>query len=856
MWTKPPPTITATARPLRVAYLIDRDGCAGHVLAAIFRECYGRWGGRRTLIVPAKSDGIDKEYVDWLWHYDPDIIYSFVALSEDAIARIHEKYCPTHLKIDSSAARPEQAADLWRVELPIQGLGSLSLVTALLNRRNMLTGKISDLKIIDKYYDRSESQFLEENFGFVLGSYQTNVSRLYPELFGSLALISEETLADPRMGKDPAAQYVTTEVALLEELAKDRPIWTLSLASDFLTPYLALPHGEWSDGVTLVIGDSVDDRLLYWNQHQWRDEDWQSAISCLRISLAKLADPDFIAVLQRLLLRRALRSSGHPIITLKSCSVPTDKLSELAEILRKPGFWPTILVRPQLALNACIPKFDRHHAPYHRYSTIHSGLRNSESTEFSGDRVHVPRSLPWHLREALPPQELRRGCWMIALDISRINDNNRATNVRESWTFPRRLHLEKAITISWPEDVQGYYKQVTRVARYGSLAIPAEYGAPSVSLKLPDDISAFRRALCLEREWNVADHSQTMFGRQRYAYAQISDKGRYLIEVLQHFENLSEAFGILMHTFWRDALMSLGAVPVEKNEALRAELIVTLRKRLGQRGGPLRFENDVQLDRLASEAIRYGRKAGTSERTTNYKAFFDKWSALVSAEMKETPHLSEDDRAHYEDPERLNHALQLVCRRKLFFQGRDWTCRRCFNKNWTSIDDLRSVLLCEVCKEETSAPVSGEWDFKPNSFIVSSYREHGIEPVIWTLWRLWNNARSSFYFAPSLNLWETYPEGRQAQEDVEVDALAVVDGALYLCEAKTSAGLSAQQIAQLISAAERIRPDVILISCTDKISSGMKAAASQIQTTVGDEIKVELLELTPEMLETNSSQIS
>ena len=133
MWTKPPPTITATARPLRVAYLIDRDECGGHVLAAIFRECYGRWGGRRTLIVPAKPEGIDEQYVDWLWHYDPDIIYSFVALSEDAIAPIHEKYCPTHLKINSSAARPEQAAELLRVELPIQGLSSLSLITMLLN---------------------------------------------------------------------------------------------------------------------------------------------------------------------------------------------------------------------------------------------------------------------------------------------------------------------------------------------------------------------------------------------------------------------------------------------------------------------------------------------------------------------------------------------------------------------------------------------------------------------------------------------------------------------------------------------------------------------------------------------------
>ncbi|MDA9435115.1 hypothetical protein [Bradyrhizobium sp. CCBAU 51627] len=201
MWTKPPPTITATARPLRVAYLVDRQACAPNVLDAVFRECYSRWGGRRTLIVPVKPDGIDPEYVEWLWYHDPDIIYSFVALSEDAIARIHEKYCPLYLKIDASATRPEQVAEIWRIELPIQGLGSLSLITALLNRRNMLTGKISDLKVIDKYYDRGESRFLEENFGFVSSSNHTNISRLYPELFGSLALITEEARTNRHMGR-------------------------------------------------------------------------------------------------------------------------------------------------------------------------------------------------------------------------------------------------------------------------------------------------------------------------------------------------------------------------------------------------------------------------------------------------------------------------------------------------------------------------------------------------------------------------------------------------------------------------------------------------------------------------------
>jgi hypothetical protein len=399
--------------------------------------------------VPAKPDGVDKQYSDWLWYYDPDIIYSFVALEEEAVAHIHERYSPTYLKIDGSITSQEGGIDLRQLELPLKGLGSLSLVTALLSRRNLLSGKISDLKIIDKYYDRNESQFIEENFGFVSTSYRMNLSRLYPELFGSLSLISEESLANQYMGKDPAAQYVKSEIELLEEFAKANSIWSVAAASDFLAPYLGLSYNEWSEGVSLVVGDSIDDRLLFWNQHHWRDEVWQGEIAGLRITPTKFEDESFVSVLKKLLLRRAKRSSGHLTITLRSCSLSAEELSLLAEKLKAEGFWPGVFVKTYADHGVCVPKFQaHHHEPSYRYSHQYSGIRAYESSEFSGNKAYVPVVLPWHMREALPPQELRHGCWITALEVSRSNDNSRFSNVRESWVFPRRLHLEKAVKIS------------------------------------------------------------------------------------------------------------------------------------------------------------------------------------------------------------------------------------------------------------------------------------------------------------------------------------------------------------------------------------------------------------------------
>ena len=80
MWAKPEQQIVrATARPVRVAYLVDLFDCPDALLDAIFAESYSRWGGRRTIIVPTTADGIDERYSEWLLFIDPDVIYSFVA---------------------------------------------------------------------------------------------------------------------------------------------------------------------------------------------------------------------------------------------------------------------------------------------------------------------------------------------------------------------------------------------------------------------------------------------------------------------------------------------------------------------------------------------------------------------------------------------------------------------------------------------------------------------------------------------------------------------------------------------------------------------------------------------------------
>jgi hypothetical protein len=856
MWAKPNQLATVgIARPLRVAYLIDIDECTDQLLDCIFSESYGRWGGRRTLIVPAKPDGIDTRYTDWLSHYDADVIYSFVALAAPTVARIHEKYGPAHLTYHAPIGRQPRDDRYFRIELPLPALRSLSVVPALLSRSWGFGGPVSDLRIIDKYFDKSESHFISENFGFLGDSYQSMTGQNFPQLFTTLTLISQESLDSAYLGKDPRARYVVGERTILEELGRPSQILSLATASDLFAPHLSTEYNDWSTGFTIVVGDTPNDRVLFWNQHHCQENPWVSTIAGLRVPLSRIDDQDFLAAVKEIVVRRGKPSSqGHPMMTLRSCSLPHSQLERLAERLRAERFWGAVRSVHHDDHAACVPSFAEMYSVDHRYNLSLPELRTQQTAEFQENRAYVPDTIPWHMREAPPPAGLREGYWMADLAIDRLNDHCRFSNVRDTWVLPRRLRLEKAFKVEWQDDhPQTYGQRVIRVTVRGALSLPMALGQRSLAITIPEDIDAFRTGLCTDREWLPFTHdSRALRGIPRYAYAEPSDKGRYLLAVLEHFETLPDAFAALMNGYWRGTLISLGAVPVEKNTGLRQELIRTLRKRLGRPSGGLVFSSEPELERLAREAIRFGRMAGKSDNLTSYSKLYKRWKAILDADLAADTHLSEADKEHYSNRNILDRSIQYLCRRQILFQGREWQCKRCFNRNWITVDDMRATLECQICKQRETAPVSGDWQFRANGFLVEAYREQGVEAVIWTLWRLWDTAQRSFYFAPSMWLWEAYPRTREDGPNIEIDALAVVDGQLYLCEAKSSSGLDNWQVEQLCSAVTRIHPDVLLIACMDEATQALRRTVEAMQERLGSETKVDLIEFKPESLEIDS----
>lgn len=89
---KPAPEITATARPVRVTFIIE-DGDGVHsLLDSAFSESFSRHGGRQSLMVPVVDGNIPEAYLRWLKVFDPDIVF-VVTSDNERIAGVLDLNC-------------------------------------------------------------------------------------------------------------------------------------------------------------------------------------------------------------------------------------------------------------------------------------------------------------------------------------------------------------------------------------------------------------------------------------------------------------------------------------------------------------------------------------------------------------------------------------------------------------------------------------------------------------------------------------------------------------------------------------------------------------------------------------------
>jgi hypothetical protein len=296
-------------------------------------------------------------------------------------------------------------------------LSSLSVIFRLARYRPA-TAQGVRVQVIDSWHTERPSRFLTDNFGTYLWSHGGNI---YPPDAAAaaslLTIVSPEKQADPRYGVPRDLNAIPSEMAAFKEFAECRAA-NLSLASMLFAPKLDIRAGRWSGSFNLVVGDSLADRILFWNARllipSWLDTD----LCYLRVGLDRLREAEFLVVLSKLLKRRNYVTDGgggQPQLTVRSASLSTNQLEEVLKLVLSPEPWSEVTTEAVSGLERIAPSADALQAA-------------RESNRFGGELFPRPEWTPFMWS---PPMADPRRVYRIIFQMLRCDKSSpKATGAR------------------------------------------------------------------------------------------------------------------------------------------------------------------------------------------------------------------------------------------------------------------------------------------------------------------------------------------------------------------------------------------------------------------------------------------
>jgi hypothetical protein len=811
-WTRP--------RPIRVAFLVE-PGEHGHLmLDGIFADCYSRWGGRFSLIVPCADGQIIASYWPWLETFDPDILYSYAKLTDDAVLELHERLVPAD--VIQHRLRDEPKLDLFgfRPHYHFPSLSSLSTIFRLGRHSPLASGP--RLKVIDSWHTENPTRFLTDN----LGTYYTSTgSGMYPNdarsVAGLLTVVSEEHLQDRRFGVPRDLDRIASEHLALVEFAGRRAT-AMSLLSAAHTPRPEVRDHLWSGAFNLVIGDSFEDRMMFWNARllipAWLD----SNLCCLRLTFDQLKDQDQINVLVTLLNSHnhvTGGSGGSPALQVRSASHSADELAEALDILRSARLWGASARAEVVPSGHVIPSVDSLRNARERAQSIDGQLKGGAWQGFSWTQpiARPPRAAPEHLSDAPPGQSFTLGLWALDLSFELGRDKLRfaQTNV---WMLPKRWRMAGAFGAKFVlRGVGNDLPPMARPSRIGNLVVFVGLERELESVAIPSIDEAMWRALCCDAAVWSADLRAPPWPARRAHWMRASSENPYLIGVLGMTGGLAGAESLLLHPFLQEIFATMGGAPNLADADVRAT-VDSLAKR-SRREPSFDLQSERERAALAALIVKAAQSIKAPRMHIALEDLRGRWSAYRDKYWARPPEENsghEEERAEWDsrDQQAIDECLAEMRTRRMLFQGYPWTCDSCGHRNWTDFQALKPSLPCDVCTTERSLPVGIPWYFRPNEFLIGSLRSHSTLSLIWVLSALRDRARMSFMY-----LGPTCLGGAQDHEnpDAEADLLVVVDGETVLCEVKSAwRSLRSVHVEDFAKLAKRLKPDRAVLAVMEE----------------------------------------
>lgn len=794
-----PIEVRSTSRPIKVAYLVStEESPTNHlVLDAVFHESYTRWAGAFTLILPISGLEItDIAFVDWLKFFDPDFVYSYVAITPALVIQI-ESLCSPISILQHPPANALHDVNWnsfyakWRRD--VQPVSSITTTQSPRLNNNFL-GNAQEQKVVvlTTHKGPPHNRFFTDNFGMAFDS--NKVTHAMPGLYETLCLTAPELSTREITGSDRCATISEVLSAITNRTA--RPIAEFSRTHSEAIP--VVESNVWSRSFKLFIGDSVLDRINFWNSRHFTPSR-SASLGALILTKQFFEDESQVQKLGELLSRTNFLGSrnGQYDVSLLSQSEDDVTLNRVQQKLQAHTYNSVALAKA-ICATATPSASDLQQGLVQFRDSRTSVLRIAEDANLlSADEPEHFQFIPSRMKD------VARGQWIVELEIGRHNNLSRFSNGIDNWILPRRHGVVRAFT-----------QRLGKITHKGRLALlpvfatsnvydEAVFYPPTYELFLPTDEDFFRHLLLNESRYSHSD-VRAAITQQPYADLGISDKGQNLRGIISMLGTLSKSYEILTNRFWREVLRHA------KEDS--AKHLVLSREAL---------EAFLPSDRITREQLMKSLHLENVGQVTQY----------MNCNLTDT--------------------LEHLVRAKIFYQVHQWRCGHCGHLNSRSFDGMKISGNCEICATEYLAPIDLVWEYQLNDFVHRSLVKHHGLPVLWTLGFLQGSrAKKSFWYLPEVDLYE---EHDLPQKKSEIDALCVVDGLFYAIEVKRSAsqflhkpGESTKFLAKMNS----LMPDVAMLAferyceCEDdttSIKEEMERMESELRAQLPPRILLDII---------------
>ena len=827
---------------MRVAFLLADGEHAALTLDGIFADCYNRWGGRFSLIVPCLNGRVSESYWPWLEAYDPDIIYSYVPLSRAAILEVHERISPALYSFHDLGREPRLDLYGFKPSYTFAPLSSLSTIFKLA-RHSTAAASDAPINIIDCWHTDNPSRFLTDNFGTYHASHGGGI---YPQdampVARLLTIVSPEKRADRKYGVPLDLNAIPNEMMAFKEFAENRAT-SISLASALFAPKLDIRARRWSEAFNLVVGDSFADRIMFWNARllipAWLDTD----LCSLRVDLNQLEDPEFLTALGELLKHRNhVRSDGggQTHIVVRSESVSAAQLADAHNAILSTKPWSLVTAEQINGLDDILPSTDalRSAREGNRFGGGLFSRPDWTTFSWSPPTARPPAIPPDHLSDASPRQVFTDGYWCTDHILENEGPELRFTE-ENVWMLPRRWRIAGAFKVSIAGEPWHSVLPPQRRSRDGHLAIFISMDHPVEMIHVPTPYEALHHALAVDGAWAEQDaEHERVYPPNKVVWTLPSNEARYLTGILGMTGGFQSAIQLLLHPFLRETFAKLGGTPNLAPD--NSEPTVNLLRKRARYQATFDLHDDAAKQALADLIAKAARELKAPMNFVSHQDLKERWKAYCAEHMDRGQLQSEADIDWDKDEEKqLEECLIELRRQQMMFQGHQWTCHNCHHRNWVDLALLSSQLACKVCKESVQAPVDIRWMFRPNEFLIESLRDHSVLSIVWLLSVLCERSRRSLIFVEPMSLGYTHGSDLP---NAEVDLLAISDGETLLCEAKSSwTGLRPVEISNFVELAKRLRPDSALLAVMEpglRLKADLAAAQ---QDLAKEQIKFELV---------------